>query len=205
MIYVHRCSLKLLFLFSLNVNLNIEGKTLCMQYYHNSTISLVHTASDFSSGVATVWTHRDHTVATPASTALNRDKLCWTVVHRDVAPVVSTILKPPGLTGTHWAAKQHRLIPGHHRSSSGMNRISTVRPPGETVANWHELCPRWRYSDSRLGHGVSQKRAGVAPTLAGRTTVWHDSIRWMPVKLRWNYGMTMIEAGVRRFNNRNII
>jgi len=147
--YVQRCSLKLLLLFSLNVNLNIEEKTLYMQYYHNCTISLVHTVSDFSPGVATVWTHRDHTVATPASTALNRDKSCWAGVHRDVAPVVSKNLKPPGLTGTHWAAKQHRLIPGHHRSSSGINRISTVKPPGETVANRHELCPRWRYSDSR--------------------------------------------------------
>jgi len=36
-----------------------------MQYYHNCTISLVNTVSDFSPGVDTVWTHRDHTVATP--------------------------------------------------------------------------------------------------------------------------------------------
>jgi len=49
-----------------------------------------------------------------------------------VAPVVLKILKPPGLAGTNRAEKQRRLIPGHHRSSSGMNRISTVRPPGET-------------------------------------------------------------------------
>jgi len=136
--------------------------------------------------------HRDHAVATPASTALNREAPGWTGVHRDVAPVVSKNLKPPGLTGTLRAAKQRRLIPGHHRSSSGMNRISTVRPPGETVANRHELCPRWRYGDSRLGHGVSRRRAGVAPTLAGRTTVWHGSSRWMPVKLRWSYGMTTV-------------
>jgi len=64
--YVQPCSLKLLLLFSLNVNLNIEEKTLYMQYYHNCTINLVHTVSDFSPGVATVWTHRDHTVATLA-------------------------------------------------------------------------------------------------------------------------------------------
>ena len=63
-----------------------------MQYYHNCTINLVHTVSDFSPGVATVWTHRDHTVATLASTALNRYKSCWTGVHRDVAPVVSKFL-----------------------------------------------------------------------------------------------------------------
>jgi len=149
--------------------------------------------------------HQDHTVATQASTALNRDTPCWTGVQRDVAPVVSKFLKPPGLTGTHRAAKQHRLIPGHHRSYSGLNRIFTVRPPGETVANRHELCPRWRYGDSRLGHGVSRKRAGVAPTLAGRTTDWCGSSRWMPVKLRWSNGMTTVEAGVRRFNKRNSI
>jgi len=119
-------------------------------------------------------THRDHTVATPAGTVLNRD----------------TPGSSPGgfncfeTTGTHRAAKQRRLIPGHYCSSSGMNRISTVRPPGETVANGHELCPRWRYGDSRLGHGVSRRRAGVCQTLTGRTTVCHVSSRWMPVKLR---------------------
>jgi len=46
-------------------------------------------------------------------------------------------------TVTHRAAKQRRLIPGHRRSSSGINRISTVRPPGKTIVNRHELCPRW--------------------------------------------------------------
>jgi len=113
-------------------------------------------------------------------------------VHRDVAPVVLKFLKPPGLTGTYRAAKQRRLIPGRHRSSSGTNRISTVRPPGETVANRHELCPRWRYGDSRLGHGVLRRRSSVAPTLAGQTTVWHGSSRRLPVKLRWSYGMTAV-------------
>ena len=45
-------------------------------------LSLVHTVPDFSPGVATVWTpgptgtHRDYAVATPASTALNRDTPC---------------------------------------------------------------------------------------------------------------------------------
>ena len=72
-------------------------------------------------------------------------------------------LKQPGLTGTHRGAIQRRLIPEHHRSSSGMNRISTVRPQGDTIANRHELCPRWRYGDSRLSHGVSRRRAGKAP------------------------------------------
>jgi len=134
--------------------------------------------------------HRDHAVATPASTALNRDTPCWTGVHRDVVPVVSKIFKPPGLTGTYRAVKQRRLIPGRHCSSYGMNRISTVRPPGETVANRHELCPRWRYGDSRLGHGVSRRRSGVAPTLAGQTTVWHGSSRWMPAKLRYDNGIS---------------
>ena len=132
--------------------------------------------------------YRDHTVATPASTTLNRDTPCWTGFHRVVA---GCFLKQPGLTWTHRAAKQRRLIPGHHRNSSGMNRISTVRPPDDTVANRHELCPRWR--------------AGVAPTLAGRTTVWHGSSRCMPVKLRWSYGMTTVQAGGRRLNYRNSI
>ena len=65
--------------------------------------------------------------------------------------------KQPRLTGTHRAAIQRRLIPGHHRSSSDMKRISTVRPPGETVANRHELCPRWRYFDScRSNYGLAR-------------------------------------------------
>jgi len=50
-----------------------------------------------------------------------------------VAPVVSKLLKQPVLTGTHRATKQRQFILGHHRISSGMNRISTVRPPGETA------------------------------------------------------------------------
>ena len=79
--------------------------------------------------------HRDHTVATPASTTLNQDTPCWTGVHREVIPVVSNSFKQPGLTGTHRGAKQRRLSPGHLRSSSGINRISTVRLPGDTVPN----------------------------------------------------------------------
>jgi len=98
--------------------------------------------------------------------------------------------KPPGLTGAHRGENQHRLIPGHHHSSSGMNRIPSVRPPGETIANRHKLCPRWRYGNSLLGHSVSRRRAGVAPTLAGRATVWHGSSRIMLVKLRDDYGIS---------------
>jgi len=68
----------------------------------------------------------------------------WIGIHR-VKPAFigkwptmnSKTLKQPGLTGTQRAAKQCRLIPGHHRSSCGINRISAVRPPGETVANRH--------------------------------------------------------------------
>jgi len=36
-------------------------------------------------------------------------------------------LKQTGLTVTHRTAKQSRLIPGHHRSASGMNRKTTGR------------------------------------------------------------------------------
>jgi len=92
-------------------------------------------------------------------------------------------------SGTHQAATQCHLIPGHHHSSSGMNCIPTVRPPCETIANWHLLCPRWRYGDSQLGHGVSRRRACVARTLAGRAMVWHGSSRLMLVKLRDDYGI----------------
>ena len=70
--------------------------------------------------------HRAHAVATPASTTLNRDTTCWTGVYRDVALVISFLKK----TGTHrnaTAAKQRRLIPGHHRRSSCINRITTGR------------------------------------------------------------------------------
>jgi len=62
-------------------------------------------------------------------------------------------LKQPGLTETHRVAKQRRLSPGHQRSSSGMNRISTVRTPGDNLANRHELGPRWCNGDSQNGHG----------------------------------------------------
>ena len=108
-------------------------------------------------------------------------------------------------TGTHRAAKQRRLIPGHHRSSFGMTCISTLRPRGETVANRHELCLRWRYGDSRLGHGVLRRTAGVAPTLAGRTTVWHGkqpvNASKVTVELRYDYSTTRW----RRLNYRNSI
>jgi len=114
--------------------------------------------------------NRDHTIATPTSTALNRDKTCSIGDHRQVAPMVSIFFKQPGLTGTHRGAKQRRLIPWHQRSSSGMIRISTV-------LNRHELCSRWRCGDYRFGHSKSRRRAGIAPTLADRTTVWHGSSR----------------------------
>jgi len=91
----------------------------------------------------------------------HRIKSGYTVLNRrspGSGPGGFIFFKQLGFTGTHRAAKQRRLFPGHHRSSSGLNRIFTVRPPGETVANQHELCPRWRYGDSRLGHGVSRRR-----------------------------------------------
>jgi len=81
--------------------------------------------------------------------------------------------------GTHWAAKQHRLIPGHHCSSSGMNRISSVRPLGETVSNRNKLCQRWRYSDSRLEHGVTEesRRSRLLPVKLLFGTIAFDECR----------------------------
>ena len=75
-----------------------------------------------------------------------------------------------------------------------MNLFSTVRPTGDTVANRHELCLHWSYGDSPLSDGVSQRRAGIAPTIAGPTTVCNGGSRWTAVKLRWSYGMTTEQA-----------
>jgi len=53
--------------------------TIKVESYKLSYKSLVHTVLVFSPGVATVWTpgpNRDNTVATPVSTALNRDAPC---------------------------------------------------------------------------------------------------------------------------------
>jgi len=80
-------------------------------------------------------------------------------------------------TRTHRGAKQYQLSPGHHLSSSGMNHISTVRPPGDTITNRHEACPHWSYGDSWLSLCVSQRKAVVAPTLADRTTVCNGGSR----------------------------
>jgi len=159
-------------------------------------LSLVHTVPVFSPGGATVWT--------PGPAGKHRIESGYTVLNRR-----SPGCGPDGLknktTGAHRDAIQHRLIPVHRRSSSGMNRFSTVRPAGDTVANRHELCPRWRYGDSRLGHWVSRRRAGVVPVLADRTTVWPGGSRWMSVKLRWSYCMTTEQPGGPGLKYRNSI
>jgi len=63
----------------------------------------------------------------------------WTVLNRRLPE------SGPGVvffkSGTHRGAKQNRLFPGHHRSSYGMIRFSTVRPAGETVVK--PACLRW--------------------------------------------------------------
>ena len=153
-------------------------------------------------------TSRDHTGRSDAGK--HRIESEYTVLNRRLPGIsgpgdFNFLNNRSRLTGTRRAAKQRRLILGHHRSSSGMNRISTVRPLDKTVANRHELCLRWRYGDSRLCYGVSRRRAGAAPTLAGWITIWHGSSRWMPAKLRWSYGMTTVQAGGRRLNYRNSI
>jgi len=86
----------------------------------NMTSGLVHTVPVFSLALLRCG-HWDHTVATPASTALNWDTPC----SPGSGPCGFKFFKT---TGTHQAAKQRQLIPGQHRSSFGMNRTSTVRP-----------------------------------------------------------------------------
>ena len=117
--------------------------------------------------------HWDHAVVTPASTALNWDTPCWTGVHRNVAPVVSTFLKPLGLTERNRlqnnaslfgaSPKLFRHEPHLHCKTTGRNRSK----PAWAVSTVDTVTP-----------GVSRRRAGVAPTLAGQTTVWHSSSRW---------------------------
>jgi len=118
-----------------------------------------------------------------SDTSKHRIELGYTVLnrHSEVVPVVSFFF-----TGTHRGAKQRRFFPRHHRSSSGLNRISTVRPPGDTVANRHEMCSWWRYGDSRFGNDVLRKRAGSCQSNYGLA-------RWQPVnasKIPWRYGVT---------------
>jgi len=67
-----------------------------------------------------------------------------------------TFLKQPGLSGIHRAAKQRRLIPGHHRSSSDMKRISTVSPSGGNY-----------YTGMRCVHGGDTVTPGLATVCHG--------------------------------------
>ena len=129
--------------------------------------------------------YQDHTVAAPASTALNRDTPCWTGVHWEVARVVYFFFNIRDSPGCETSPAYSGTSPYLFRHQPYLHRKTTA-------ANRHELCPWWRYGDSRLGHGVSKRRAGVAPTLCGRTTVWHGSSRRMPVKVRWSYGKTTV-------------
>jgi hypothetical protein len=88
----------------------------------------------------------------------------------------------PGFIGSENNAGLFREDPGHHRSSSGMIRLAIVKPPGETVVNRHGLCPRWRYGVFPVWPRFVTEESRRSPTRAGRTTVWHCSSRWMPVK-----------------------
>ena len=168
----------------MNTNIFINGKsigcnmtliTLTSLYIHNAKASF--TLSRISVPVALRCGHQGPPGPHRSDAGEHRFESGYTVLNRRSpgnGPGCFNIFKT---TGAHRGAKQRRLSPGHHRNSSDMNRISTVRPPGDTVANRHELCP-WRgYGDSRLSHGVSRRRAGVAPTLAGRTTVCNGGSR----------------------------
>ena len=109
--------------------------------YHKASFTL----SRISVPVSLRGGHRGPPVPRRSDAAEHRIKSGYTVLNRrspGCGPVGFKFFKT---SGTHRAEKQRRLIPRHQRSSSGMNRISTVRPPGETVANRYELCTQWRY------------------------------------------------------------
>jgi len=127
-----------------------------------SHLSLVHTVL-VSVPAAPRCGHRGPPGPHRSDAGKHRSESGYTVLNRHLpgsGPGGFNIFKT---TGAHRGAKQRRLFPGHPRSSSGMNRIFNFRPPGDTVASRHKLCPRWRYGDSRLGHGVSRRRTGIAP------------------------------------------
>jgi hypothetical protein len=107
---------------------------------------------------------------------------------------VFKILIQPGLTGSETNAGLFRGDPGHYRSSSGMIRLGTVRPPGETVVNRHGLCPMWRY-------GVFQVWPRCVTEECRRSA---DSCRsnyclerYQPVnagKVRWSHDMATVQT-----------
>jgi len=155
----------------------------------NKVLSLVHTVPDFSPGVATVWT--------PGPTGTKQRIESGYIMLNRCSPGSG----PGGFifltTVTHRDAKQRRLIPGHHCRSSGTNRISTVRPPGKTVANRHELCLRWPRcvtEKSRRIPDFFRSNYGLAryqPLNAGKGTVElrydYGSSRWTPIDLQKQY------------------
>ena len=111
----------------------------------SSYLSLVHTVSVFSPGVATVWTPGP-TGTTPLR---RRQAPHWIGIHRVESVFTGKwhlwfqfFLKTVTDRDAQ-SCEKNMFFPGYHRSSSGMKRISTVRPQGKTVANRHELCSQW--------------------------------------------------------------
>jgi len=121
--------------------------------------------------------HRDPPGVHSSDAGKHRIESGYTVltgVHREVVLVVSNLFKTTGAHRDASGAKQRRLIPGHHRSFSGMKRISTVRLPGHTIANRHKLCPRWRYGDPPVRPRSVTEESRPSPC---RTTVYHGGSR----------------------------
>jgi hypothetical protein len=63
------------------------------------------------------------------------------------ARMVFKILIQPGRTGSETNACLFRADLGHHRSSSSIICLATIKPLGETIVNWHGLYPKWSYGD----------------------------------------------------------
>ncbi len=119
--------------------------------------------------------------------------------------MVFKIFIQPGLTGSETNAGLFRGDPGHHRSSSGMIGLATVRPPGKTIVNRHGLCPMWRYGvfpvwsrcvteESRRSLHSCRSNYGLAryqPVTSGKVTVGprygYGASRWTPIQLWKSY------------------
>ena len=105
---------------------------------------------------------------------------------------------------TLWVIKNTSLdfnwINKHHKYGKYTNYVNIMKMKfqwAKTMSSKMKLL-LLAWQDVRRG-------AEVALTLAGWTSGWHSSSRWMVVKLRWWYSMTTVQASACRLNYRNII